>query len=210
MAERRRFALWVSSSIIVVVALVAYSASPFVDLYKLTRAVQAKDMVEINERVDFPAVRDSIAGQVSATYYELMGRRTDTLIGQIIVGATANIAAALMANLTPEALVDLISRGDIRALVPGSAAADMRGLSLDNLGSAWQLFANSEYGLRRFWLSFPPDKPRLEQFRVQLRLSRWRWYLIGVDLPRSIRVEMARGIDEAGNVRRALEQAPRF
>jgi hypothetical protein len=130
MAEWRRFTLWVSLSVIALVALVpyCYCTWPFVDLYKLTRAVQAKDMVEINERVDFPTVRDSI-GEVSATYYELMGRRTDTLIGQIIVGATANIAAPLMANLTPEALIDLISRGAIRALVPGSPAADMRGFS---------------------------------------------------------------------------------
>ena len=60
---------WFLRSLVALALLWAvYLLSPYVALYNLAKAVEARDVALIGERVDFPALRLSLARQVAAAY----------------------------------------------------------------------------------------------------------------------------------------------
>jgi len=56
----------------------------------------------------------------------------------------------------------------------------------------WQLWVNSDYRGRSFHVYLPPKKPRAEQFWADLRLSGWRWRIVGLDLPEDLKEHLAK------------------
>jgi hypothetical protein len=184
-------------ALVIAIAVTLYGAWPILDTNRLARAVQARDVAKVSERTDLPALRQSLADQIALTYFRLSGGKTDSLIGQYVVAAAGTIADPIVAKLiTPENLVLLISRGDVRAAVP-EVESSFEGLSTDAFQNAWKVVANSEFGLRRFSLSVPPDRPRAEQFRLHLRLDGWVWRLVGLDLPEPLRQKIAAALMRA-------------
>ena len=96
-----------------------------------------------------------------------------------------------MAKLTsPEALAELLRDGWPRAVLP-ERPSDALGISIDSLGTVWQLFVASDYGIGRYEVPVPIAQPPERTFRVQLRLVRWRWRLSAVGLPERIRFALA-------------------
>ena len=65
------------------------------------------------------------------------------------------------------------------------------GLTKANLGSAWQIYSESRYGIRRFELELPPSAARDRRFGIELRLISWRWRLVSVRLPEQLRIQLA-------------------
>ena len=60
------------------------------------------------------------------------------------------------------------------------------GITRRSVGTIWQIFANSEYGIGRFEVSAPDLLPPLQRFRLTFRLLQWRWQLVAVILPETI------------------------
>jgi hypothetical protein len=50
-----------------------FVASPYVALYDLARAAQARDLAAIEKRVDFAGLRRSLARQIAASYAKAVG-----------------------------------------------------------------------------------------------------------------------------------------
>jgi hypothetical protein len=71
-------------------------------------------------------------------------------------------------------------------VLPAEQPAGLQGLSPDRLGSAWALFANSNYGISGFSVSVPADMPVAQQFRIYLSLSKQGWRLSGLDMPEEL------------------------
>jgi hypothetical protein len=87
--------------------------------------------------------------------------------------------------ISPEALSDLLTAGWPVAVV-STAPPGAIGISNKTIGTIWQVFRNSEYGLDRFQVSAPAAVAPRQRFGLTFRLLQWRWKLSSVDLPESI------------------------
>jgi Protein of unknown function (DUF2939) len=186
-----------SSIIAALVALwLAYAVSPFVGVYRLAGAVQARDVAALSARVDFAALRGSLAAQITRTYLRLTGKagQTGSLLEQFTIGVAASVAAPMLTKLvSPEGLLDLLQNGRPSELLPDSTATlpTPGGLNQEALGNVWRAYLNSELGIARFFLDVPVDKPRQESFRLQFCLRDWTWMLCGIELPEPLQVRLA-------------------
>src|SRR5712675_1970561 len=84
--------------------------------------------------------------------------------------------------VSPEALSELLAVGWPVAVVQDPPPGTL-GLNSDTLGTAWQVFGASRYGLARFEVSAPMALPPANRFRLRFQLLAWRWQLVGIILP---------------------------
>src|SRR4029079_3144244 len=102
---------------------------------------------------DFPEVRQSTIRQVVETYLKMTGKDVQLgALGTTIVVRAAETAADkwFAERATPEALLKLLSQGS----VAGSSITATPPLG-SSLPSAWQLWNQSSYFLRRFEIVLP-------------------------------------------------------
>ena len=184
-------------ALILVVAVglwLSYAISPFVAVYRLVKVVAERDASELSARVDFPALRTSLAGQIATAYLRITGKPIDpeSLADLFAVGLAASVVAPLVAEMvTPEGLLDLLQNGrPSTATLPGNIPA-IGGLSSEALGDFWRAYLNSELGISRFFLDMPVDKPRHERFRLAFCLREFSWQLCGIQLPESLLAGLA-------------------
>lgn len=180
---------FIRSCIVLFLLWAVYAASPYWALYSLASAVETRDLATIRERVNFHAVRISLARQIAAAYLAATGKGNEvgSTRGQLAVGAGASfIETAIADYVTPEAFADLLAnRGSSPAA--SQAAGITGGLSTSSMASfdrAWQLFLAAETrGFRAFHFVVPPEKPADQRFRLQFRLTDFTWRLVGLELP---------------------------
>jgi hypothetical protein len=180
----------------VLVLWLAYTVWPFVDLYRLASAVQARDVAAVNKQVDFPAVRASLTTQILTTYLRLTGKtvRPGSFLEQLAAGVGASIADPMVAKLiSPEALLELLQNGNPTGVFSDSVPS-IQGLSPGALGNVWRAYVNSDFGIGRFFILVPVDKPAAESFRLRFCLAGWTWKLCGAELPEQLRVRLAQEI----------------
>ena len=169
--------------LILAVVWIGYVAWPIYDLLVLVRAIETRDVDTVSRHVYFDAVRISLTNQVVDAYV----RRTGIQIGPL----RRNIAAAAIANpvveklISREALSQLLTIGWPVTVVDGPPPGTI-GITTNTIGTMWQIFANSEYGIGRFEVSAPAVLPPLQRFRLTFRLLQWRWQLVAVILPETI------------------------
>jgi hypothetical protein len=186
-----------------IVLVLGYLIWPAAGFYRLASAVEAMDAKALSKRVDFPALRKSLSRQIVETYIELAGRkqrkRKISLIEEsVALSVGRSLAQALVVALVhEETLLDLLVKGEAE----GGEALDARltptpeGAPFADISSAVEAFRfwlDTEYRGVHYYAYLPPAKPREEQFRVRLSLSDWRWKLSGLEIPRSLRTELAR------------------
>ena len=194
---------WLFRSLVVLaLAWVVFMLSPYVAFYKLAKAVQAKDVAAITERVNFSAVRLSLSRQIASAYAKATGggKQESSPVGQVAVSAgTAAVDTLIAPYMTPEAIIDLLTRGAPDAApkgVPDAAAPSSLGgglqpfeLSLDRFKELF--FASESRGFRGFAVAWPPGQPPEERFRLIFRLTGpsrgFTWRLVGLELPARLR-----------------------
>jgi hypothetical protein len=173
---------------------VGYIAWPLYDLLVLLRAIEIRDAETVTRHVYFDAVRISLTDQVVGAYV----RRRGIQIGPL----QRNIAAAAIADpvvkrlISPEALTELLAVGWPITVLP-DPPPDTIGITRSTMGTIWQIFGNSEYGLGRFEVSGPPTLPPPQRFLLTFRLLQWRWRLVGVNLPENIQNLLADELHKA-------------
>jgi Protein of unknown function (DUF2939) len=171
----------------------AYFAWPYFGLRSLVNAVQARDVAAINERVNFPALRQSLTDQIFRTYLRLTGREARLgAFAAAAVAASSSIADPIVARLVSvDVLLDLLAGGWPTAVIPDRIPG-AAGLQSGSLGSVWQVIANSEHGIRTFALAIPANAPPAVQLTLRFRLTGGTWKLVGVGLPEELRVRLTR------------------
>ena len=175
---------------------VGYAAWPFFGLYGLVRAIETRDVAGVTERVDLASVQRSLVDQLVRTYLQATGRdRLNPLAQNFVSGAAATAIEPIIARLlSPAALVDLLRNGWPVDLSVGGRQAGFSGVSSNNVGTVWQLYVNSRYGLGRFQAFVPAELPQPQRFGLNLRLSNWTWKLDGVELPETLRLAIVQEI----------------
>jgi len=148
----------------------------------------------LQELVDFPSLRASMAQQIADAHLKLTGKSADTSEGTRSVGSRvgAMVADALLAKiiLNPERLLDLLGKGLV-ADNPSPPSGLAAPFAANSLGSAWQTWLNSEYSGAKFYVAVPVDRPFDQRFGIRLRLVDWDWKLSGLDLPESMATDLA-------------------
>ncbi|MGF9763980.1 DUF2939 domain-containing protein [Microvirga sp. 0TCS3.31] len=169
-----------------------FMVSPFVALYDLSKAVQARDVARLTERINFNALRVSLARQILGEYLKTqdISERDRQLAAQ--AGAAA-LNPVLEGLLTPQAVIDLLEDGQLQQLQREGTGGPAIRFDPGSLRQAWQIFILSEsQGFRAITIPLTPDEPRDQQFRVTLRLSGATWRMTGIDLPASLQKELRR------------------
>ena len=179
---------------IVLVAVGYLLASPFVGLAHLRSAIDARNASALSERIDFQRLRNSLGQQIVSTYLKITGKSAQ--LGQlgtsIAIGVGASMAEPLLADLVnPEMMLDLLSGSGISA-ASLQIPAGLGPFSKDALGSAWQIFINTEYGIGNFYIRLPTSTAATEQFRLRFQVLQWNWKITAIDLPERLRVELAK------------------
>lgn len=135
----------------------------------------------------------------------------------ILTEASGALAGPLVESLvTPETLIDLLDDGwPVRAgLARRPASSDATtsqggtetgnatgtdasavpettgglGLHASTIGQLFALFRSSEpRGFRGMVVSYPPDRPLENRFRLRLRLRGWTWRVVDLELPSALR-----------------------
>jgi hypothetical protein len=179
---------------IIVLALIAlgHTAWPFYDLYRFIRAIESSDVAEVQQSVDFTAVRQSLAQQIVTAYFRRTGAKFNPLMQSMAAAAATSVADPIVAKLmTPEALIDFLKNGWPTAAFPDGGPPGIVGISADSFGTAWQTFSSTEYGFAKFDIVVPLGAPPERQFNLRFRLSQWRWRLKAVGLPASVQDQFA-------------------
>jgi len=179
--------------ILIALAWLAYLAWPIVTLGAMARAVETGDVAGVMRHVDLPAVRQSITDQVVDAYLKLTGKTASPLIRGALIGAGSVADPVVGRIVAPEAFTDFLRNGWPTVVLPDRPPGTV-GLSSATLGNAWDVFAATEYGIRRFEIELPPSLPRERRFALEFRIIQWRWQLVGVRLPEHLRVRLAEAL----------------
>ena len=90
-----------------IVLLAAYTVWPIYDLYRIASAVETRNSTALQELVDFPSLRASLAKQIVDAYPKLTGKSAglSERSGSLVTGF------GLAKILNPERLLDLLGKG---------------------------------------------------------------------------------------------------
>src|SRR5436305_8788185 len=182
--------------IIIGLIWIGYAAWPLYDFLVLVRAVETRDVDTVTQHVYFNAVRISLTNQVVAAYVRRTGTQISPL-AQSMAAAALGIADPVVKKLiSPEALSELLAVGWPVTVVP-DPPPDTVGISRSTIGSIWQIFGDSEYGVGRFEVSAPASLPPGQRFHFTFQLLQWRWQLVGVTLPQAIQDFLGDELDKS-------------
>jgi hypothetical protein len=170
----------------------AYCAWPIIGAAELAAAARAGDTAAIMRRIDVPALRRSLAGQIVAAYIrqdpraQKLGPWMRSLAGS--VGTT--VADALLEEmLTQENLATLLAKGHFEK---GSSTGllEMPRFSEIFADRPLRLLSNSYFdGLKRFVVVVGDGG-----YGVHLHLSGTTWQFSGLDIPPEVSDGLAREI----------------
>jgi hypothetical protein len=164
---------------------IGYTVWPLYDLFVLVRAIETRDVGTVLRHVNFGAVRVSLTEQVLAAYVRRTASQLNTPTQRMAVSAVGIADPVVNKLISPEALSDFLTAGWPVAVAPTVPPGTI-GISNKTIGTFWQVFGNSEYGLGRFQVSAPAAVAPGQRFGLTFRLLQWRWKLSSVDLPESI------------------------
>ena len=172
----------IATVIILGLVWIGYTSWQIYDLCVLLRAMETRDVQTVTQHVYFDAVRVSLTNQVVAAYI----RRTGVSIGllaQSMAGALGIADPIVKKLISPAALSELLGVSRPVTAVPDPPPGTV-GITESTIGTIWQIFGNSEYGLARFEVTAPFALPQQQRFRLTFRLLQWR--LVAVTLPENI------------------------
>ncbi len=176
---------------------VALAFSPFIGFYRLAAAVQSRDAALLEERVDFPRLRQSLAEQIVKEYQSLTGKQKRTF-GGVPTGFVLMLADPIISRyLNAESLIDILTEGD--AGKGGEISLPDAPFSNSSWRNAWDLWWNSRHDIKNFYVYLPPENTRAERYGLRLSLQDWQWKLTGIELPDSLRARLAQEIERREN-----------
>jgi hypothetical protein len=180
----------IATLVVLSLILIGYAAWPLYDLLVLVRAIETRDVGTVTQHVYFDQVRISLTDQVVAAYVRRTGIQISPLARSMAAAALSIADPVVKRLISPEALSELLAVGWPVAVVPDPPPGTI-GITRSTMGTIWQVFGNSEYGLGRFEVAAPATLPQQQRFGLTFRLLQWRWRLVGVTLPENIQNVLA-------------------
>jgi hypothetical protein len=188
---------FVRAVIVLIILAAAYWGWAVVGAAQLASFASQGNVEAVMQRVDLPALKRSLGGQIAHAYLDQNPQFKKLLsIEQKFVGSVGAGAADTLLRevLTPENIAAFLNKG--RADFPNSGASFWR---MPPLSEAFrtgplQALINSYFDGP---LSFVIKLDSAEGlYKVHLHLSGTSWRLSGIDIPEEIRARMAREIAE--------------
>src|SRR5262245_27355813 len=171
--------------IILAVLLAGYTVWPVYDLYRIASAVETRNPADLKKLVDIPSLRASLTKQILDAHR----KQADKLVALSERSERPAVGFGLAKILHPERLLDVLA-------APFTA---------NSFGSGWQIWLNSDYSGRTFYVTVPVDGPSDQRFRIRLRLVNWDWKLLALDLPESAKAHL---VKELAKVMADLPKSP--
>jgi hypothetical protein len=175
----------IATLVVLGLILIGYTAWPLYDLFVLVRAIETRDVGTVTRHVYFDRVRISLTDQIVAAYVRRTGIQISPLARSMAAAALSIADPVVKKLISPDALSELLAVGWPVAVVPDPPPGTI-GITRSTMGTIWQVFANSEYGLGRFEVAAPAALPPQQRFGLTFRLLQWRWRLVAVTLPENI------------------------
>jgi len=187
--HKTRWAIAAGAALLLFVG--GYIASPFLALARLADAVRTRDFDTIKARVDFEALRHSLARQIVNAGPRGAPQEGDAeRLAQALALASPILEAKLAEVLTPERLTTLVEKGWPEDLACPSGMR-FSGLDLDKSPLRYvQLWYF--VGASRFTVRVGEGNEARDWAKLQLRLRNGTWRLHDVFLPHETRVALAR------------------
>src|SRR5262245_6013062 len=181
----------VAAVVLLVVLWLGYVIWPLHDVVQLARAFETGNVETLRYHISFPAVRTSLTRQIIEVYLKQAGVKVNPLLQGAAAGAASSIADPIVEKLiSPEALAAFMHAGWPQTVAPDKPASAI-GINPQTIGTTWQMFMQSDYGIGRYEISLPAAVPRAQRFALAFRLTRWRWRLVGITLPEPIQMLLA-------------------
>lgn len=189
---------WIALLLLLICAV--YWAWPLVGAYELAQVAARGDSAAVADRVNFTALRRTIASQVVHAYVRRSGgSESFGAIGKnMVVAAGVTVAEPYLADLiSPEMLTRLLGDGTVKALTINNRSI-VFGRALPRFSettrsqNAISLLLNSHFdGPVSFVIHVPAKDDSSDGFGIHLRLSGTTWRLSGVDLPERLLDQIA-------------------
>ena len=189
------------AAVALVILVAAYWSWALVGAAELASAASQGDAGALMQRIDLPALRSSLAGQITHAYlaqnpqFKKMAWFEQNFLGSVSAGAANELLSGM---LTPEAIAALLAEGPHRPAGGGVAGAGP-GWRMPPLGDAFrarplQVLVNSHFdGPLSFVVGLDSAEGR---YGVHLHLSGTTWRLSGLDVPEKVSDGLARVIAE--------------
>ena len=188
----------IRAAIALVILMAAYWGWALIGAAELASAASQGDAEAVMQRVDLPALRRSLGGQIARAYLEQNPQFQKLLsVEKGFVGSVGGGAAdALLREVvTPEAIAALLSQGRLKAGAPDAGTPwRMPPLSEAFRTGPLQALMNSRFdGPLSFIVGLDSPEGR---YWVHLHLSGATWRLSGLDVPDEVSARLAREIAE--------------
>jgi hypothetical protein len=164
---------------------IGYTVWPLYELTVLVSAIDARDLSTVVRRINFDRVRVSLTEQMVTAYFRRSGIKPSPFAQQAVAAGASVLSPVVNKLVSPEALSEFLAVGWPVAIA-GNPPAGSVGINRETLGTAWQIFGASHYGVGRFEVSAPIELPPANRFLLRFQLLAWRWQLTGVLLPEPI------------------------
>ena len=189
----------VAIALVLLLAAGAYVTSPFWTLWRLGRALEARDSWTIVSHIDFPSLRESLSLQLTAAH--LGEPRTGLRIKR------TNVEIVLAPQLVNSFVGQLVTPAGVRAALENGwldklASAETAGPSAEAGGGAPSAAGAPNAGLLRawafsspprFWISLGRGSEAERWVTLRLRFSGLRWLVYAVELPPEFGRELLNG-----------------
>src|SRR5256886_9578919 len=159
----------IATVVVLSLILIGYTAWPLYNLFVLVRAIETRDVDTVMRHVYFDQVRIPLTNQVVAAYVRRTGIQISPLARSMAAAALSIADPVVKKLISPEALSELLAVGWPVAVVPDPPPGTI-GITRSTMGTIWQVFANSEYGLGRFGVAAPAAFPPRQRFGFRFRL----------------------------------------
>ena len=178
----RKLIGWIAILFVILLPVSAW-VSPYWDLYRLRTAVAERDAQAVSAHVDFPALRDSLKGQVMTGMQKAIAPEGNHLLARL-GAAMAAVAVNPMidAMVSPAGVMAMLESGKVALARPAPSAdgqdqADAAGHDRDGKQRDWSLHYR-EWGE----VVVGTDAPGAGRF-VFRRAGLWHWDLVAIELP---------------------------
>ncbi|MDB5704927.1 MAG: hypothetical protein JWN66_2043 [Sphingomonas bacterium] len=171
--------LGIGLAIVLAVVVGAYALSPLVAVRSFVEAAKSGDAARLNAAIDFPAVRESLKPQLSATVESRA--RGIRIGGTSLAGLGALLAPALADQavdriVTPKGIATLVRMGTPEAHDEAGAP------SSDRVAYDYRYIGLNRFLVRLYRKERPDD---IAGFTFERRTLFW-WKLVRIDLPGKI------------------------
>jgi len=186
--------------LVIGVVWIAYTAWPVYELLVLVRAIEARDLSTVVRHVRFDRIRLSLTEQLVTAYIRKSGIKLNPFAQQAASAGLSAFNPVVTKLVSPEALSELLAVG-WPVTIAGNPPPGIVGINREALGTAWQIFSGSQYGIGRFEVSAPAELSPPNRFRLTFQLLAWRWQLTGILLPEKIQDLLADEVIKAAQSR---------